>query len=68
MKMKLPSLEGTAITIKSDQKEAKKCYQNSLKTKRGVSLSPPSLQGKKGSREQRSPGRDDPNQRKTCLA
>ena len=34
--MKLPSLEGTVITIKSDQKEAKKCYENSLKTKRGV--------------------------------
>ena len=25
MRMKLPSLEGTVITIKSDQKEAKKC-------------------------------------------
>ena len=24
------------ITIKSDQKEAKRCYENSLKTKRGV--------------------------------
>ena len=36
MKMKLPSLEGAVITIKSDQKEAKKCYENSLKTKRGV--------------------------------
>jgi len=36
MKMKLPSLEGTVITIKSDQKEAKKCYENSLKMKRGV--------------------------------
>jgi len=34
--MKLPSLEGMVITIKSDQKEAKKCYENSLKTKRGV--------------------------------
>jgi len=34
--MKLPSLKGTVITIKSDQKEAKKCYENSLKTKRGV--------------------------------
>ena len=33
MKMKLPSLEGTVITIKSDQKEPKKCYENSLKTK-----------------------------------
>jgi len=36
MKLKLPSLEGTVITIKSDKKEAKKCYENSLKTKRGV--------------------------------
>jgi len=36
MKMKLPSLEGAVITIKSDQKEAKRCYENSLKTKRGV--------------------------------
>ncbi|XP_068504342.1 uncharacterized protein [Phaseolus vulgaris] len=36
MKMKLPSLEGAVITIKSDQKEAKKCYENNLKTKRGV--------------------------------
>ena len=34
--MKLPSIEGTVIAIKSDQKEAKKCYKNSLKTKRGV--------------------------------
>ena len=34
--MKVPSLEGTVITIKSNQKEAKKCYENSLKTKRGV--------------------------------
>ena len=36
MKIKLPSLEGTVITIMSDQKEAKKCYENSFKTKRGV--------------------------------
>ena len=36
IKMKLSSLEGTVITIKSDQKVAKKCYENSLKTKRGV--------------------------------
>ena len=36
MKMKLPSLEGAVITIKSDQKEAKRCYENSLKTKKGV--------------------------------
>jgi len=36
MKMKLPSLEGTVIIIKFDQKAAKKCYENSLKRKRGV--------------------------------
>jgi len=36
MKMKLPSLEGTVIAMKSDQKEAKRCYENSLKIKRGV--------------------------------
>jgi len=36
MKMKLPSLEGTVITIKSYQKEAKKCYENSLKMKKRV--------------------------------
>ena len=36
MKMKLPSLEGAVITTKFDQKVAKKCYENSLKTKRGV--------------------------------
>ena len=34
--MKLPSIEGAIITIKFDQKAAKKCYENSLKTKRGV--------------------------------
>ena len=34
--MKLPDLGGKVITIKSDQKEAKRCYENSLKTKRGV--------------------------------
>ena len=35
-KMKLPSLEGVVITKKSDQKEAERCYENKLKTKRGV--------------------------------
>ena len=34
--MKLSSLEGMVITIKFDQNEAKMCYENSLKTKRGV--------------------------------
>ena len=36
MKLKLPDLSGRVIVLKSDQKEAKKCYENSLKTKRGV--------------------------------
>ena len=36
MKVKLPSMEGVVITICSDQKEAKKCYENSLKNKRSV--------------------------------
>ena len=34
--MKLPSLSGGVITIKSDQKAAKKCYENNRKAKRGV--------------------------------
>jgi len=37
MKVKLPSMEGVLITIRSDQKEAKKCYENSLKNKRSLS-------------------------------
>ena len=32
MKMKLPSLDGGVIVIKSDQKAAWKCYENSLKS------------------------------------
>ncbi|XP_068498321.1 uncharacterized protein [Phaseolus vulgaris] len=36
MKMKLPDLSGKVIVIKSDKEEARKCYENSLKTKRGV--------------------------------
>jgi len=36
MKVKLPSMEGVVITIRSDQKQAKKCYENSLKNKRLV--------------------------------
>ncbi|XP_068504565.1 uncharacterized protein [Phaseolus vulgaris] len=36
MKMKFPDLKRKVITIKSDQKEAKRCYENNLKTKRGV--------------------------------
>jgi len=33
MKIKLPDLAGKVITIKSDQKEAKRCYENNLKTR-----------------------------------
>ncbi|XP_068466441.1 uncharacterized protein [Phaseolus vulgaris] len=36
MKMKLSDLSGKVIVIKSDQQEAKRCYENSLKAKRGV--------------------------------
>jgi len=36
MKLKLPDLSGKLIMIKSDQKEVKKCYKNSLKTRRGI--------------------------------
>ena len=36
MKLQLPDLSGKVIVIKSDQEEARKCYENSLKTKRSV--------------------------------
>jgi len=36
MKMKLPSLEGKVVTIKSDQKAARKCYERSLKNRRNL--------------------------------
>ena len=36
MKLKLSSMEGVVITIKSDQKEARRCYKNSLKQQRSV--------------------------------
>jgi len=36
MKVKLPSMEGVVITIRSNQKKAKKCYENNLKSKRSV--------------------------------
>ena len=48
MKMKLPGLTGKVITIKSDQNEAKKCYENILKIRRGVSMvtnGPPYTEG-----------------------
>ncbi|XP_068486780.1 uncharacterized protein [Phaseolus vulgaris] len=36
MKIKLPNLSGRVIVIKSDKEEARKCYENSLKTKRDM--------------------------------
>ena len=36
--MKLPSFEGGVIVIKSNQKAARKCYKNSLKSIRGVCM------------------------------
>jgi len=36
MKVKLPSLEATVITIASDKEEAKKCYENRLMMKGGI--------------------------------
>jgi len=36
MKMKLPDLSVKVIVIKFDQEEARKCYEHSLKTKRGM--------------------------------
>jgi len=48
LKMKLPDLSGNVITIKSNQQEAKRCYENNLKAKRGVFMvteRPPSRDG-----------------------
>jgi len=48
MKMKLPDLTGKVITFKSYQKEAKRCYENSLKARRRVSMvtnGPPYTEG-----------------------
>ena len=54
MKVKLPSMEGVIITVCSDQKEAKKCYENSLKNKRYVchvtTTPPPSVEPERESR------------------
>ncbi|XP_068498200.1 uncharacterized protein [Phaseolus vulgaris] len=46
MKMKLPDLSGKVIVIKSDQEEARKCYENSLKSRKSVFMvfeRPPSV-------------------------
>jgi len=48
MKMKSSDLSGRVITFKSDQQEAKRCYENNLKTKKGVFMF-----------TERPPGRDE---------
>jgi len=70
MKLKLPSTEGVVITIRSDQKEARRCYENSLKQQRSVchvTSTPPPGVGEKRSevavlgRDRRSPERGTPH-------
>ena len=48
MKMKLPDLGGKVITIKLDPKEAKRCYENNLKMKRGVFMVTTRAQSEEG--------------------
>jgi len=46
MQLKLPDISGRVIVIKNEQQEAKKCYENSLKTETGVFMvmeHPPSV-------------------------
>jgi len=50
MKLKLSLMEGVVITVKSDQKEARRCYENSLKQQRSVchvTSTPPSGVGER---------------------
>ena len=69
MKLKFPSMEGAVITIKSDQKEARHCYENSLKQQRSVchvtSTPPPGVDEKRSEvavpgGDRRSPERGTP--------
>jgi len=46
MKMKLPSLEGKVIMIKSNQKAARKCYDSSLENKKSFHSATISHEGK----------------------
>ena len=66
MKMKLPPLEGVVITLKSHQKEAKRSYENSLKTKRGVCTVTTQPPREEGSPALRLSGRGDPSLWKKC--
>jgi len=62
MKMKLPALEGTVITIRSNQKEAKRCYENNLKTKRGVFTVTTRVPDEEGVARAEVARKGDPNQ------
>jgi len=46
MKMKLPSLEGKVIMIRSNQKDARKCYESILKKRRSYKSATISHEGK----------------------
>jgi len=45
MKMKLPSLEGKEIMLRSNQKDARKCYESSLKNRRSYNVATISHEG-----------------------
>jgi len=62
MKMKLPDLSGKVIVIKSDQEEARKCYENSLKTKRSVFMVFERLRSADTSMIEATPARSTPNE------
>ena len=46
MKMRLPSEEGKVITIRSNQKAARKCYESSLENRRSLNSTPFVHEGK----------------------
>jgi len=45
MKMKLPYYEGGVIVIKSNKKAARKCFENYLKSRRGICMVTAQAQG-----------------------
>ena len=66
MKMKIPSLDGKVITIRSNQKDARKCYESSLKNIRSYNSTTIShgekvtevLEAELGHRQQSGPAGD----------
>jgi len=48
MKMKFPSSEGRIITIKADQKMARKCHESSLKKHKGTYRTPSNQESQDG--------------------